>query len=87
MTRRAIKKLMRKAADAIAAGRYNDAEKIYLQLLNAFENGYGSLIDHAACIYLLSVALDGQERYDESLELTGFAGELLSRYGLSTQAA
>jgi len=87
MTRRAIKKLMRKASDALIAARYHDAEKIYLQLLNAFDDGSGNLLDHAACIYLLSVALDGQQRYEESLELSGFASELLSRYGLSVQAA
>ena len=77
MTRRAIKKALRRAEEAIREERFVDAERIYRGLFDAFNNARPSLLDHAACIYGLISTLALMQRTDDAINLSEAAVDIL----------
>ena len=77
MTRRAIKKALRRAEEAIREERFVDAERIYRGLFDAFSISRPSLLDHAACIYGLISTLAIMQRTEDAIELSNAACEIL----------
>jgi hypothetical protein len=78
MTRRAVKKALRRAEEALQAQRYLEAHGIYAGLLMALEGSEVSLLDHAACIYGLVRALHALEQTQAAIDLAESAVERLS---------
>jgi hypothetical protein len=78
MTRRATKKALRKAEEAMICGRYADAAAVYDAMLKDFEDEFPSLLDHAAVIWGKVRALHGMGDEVAADELAESAVYLLS---------
>lgn len=78
MTRRAIKKLMRRAEEALSEERYRDAEVIYSSMLHEFRRETPSLLDHAACLFMLIQTLHAQGQTEQAIELSDRAPEIIA---------
>lgn len=78
MSRRTIKKLLRRAEEAMLDERFADAEAIYRRMFDAFNDSAPSLLDHAGCIYGLVRALFLLNRDSEATALAESAIDVLS---------
>jgi hypothetical protein len=78
MTRRAVKKALRRAEEALQAQRYLEAHSIYAGLLMMLEGSQTSLLDHAACIYGLVRTLHALEETQAAIDLADSAVERLA---------
>jgi hypothetical protein len=77
MSRRTIKKVLRRAEDAMREERYADAESIFRYLLDSFEASPPSLLDHAGAIYGLVRALHAQDESDRAIAVAESAARML----------
>ncbi len=88
MTRRAIKKWLRRAEDALREERFADAAGIYDEMLHRFEEETPSLLDHAGVIFGKVRALHGLDYEREAIAVAESAGDLLRIHaGLEKVAA
>jgi hypothetical protein len=78
MTRRAIKKMLRRSEEAIREDRPGDAECIYRTLLEAFQTEPPSLLDHAAAIYGLVKSLHAQDETERAIAVAQSACSILA---------
>jgi hypothetical protein len=78
MTRRAIKKALRRAEDALRVERFSEAANIYDDMLRAFEVERPSLLDHAATLYGKVRALHAMGRESEAAALAESAIDILA---------
>ena len=69
MSRRATKKLLRKASIATQEERWHDAEVLYGELLSAFGENAPSLLDYAGCTFGLIRTLYALNRDIEAINL------------------
>jgi hypothetical protein len=79
MKRRATKKMLRRAEQAFREELYDEAERIYGDLLKRFEYAPPSLLDYAACILGLIRIFYVTSRDEEAVALADSAQRELSR--------
>lgn len=87
MARRATKKLLRRAEEALNERRLVEAERMYGELLTRFEQITPSLLDHAACVFGLIRTLYALDRDDDARAVAEDAHRLLSPKNLLETAA
>ena len=78
MTRRATKKMLRRAEQALREQRCFEAEEIYMTLMNHFESEPPSLLDYVACVFGLIRTFYATNRDEEARALAYSAYLVLS---------
>jgi hypothetical protein len=78
MSRRAIKKMLRRAEEAIRDERFDDAEIIYRRMLDAFSITTPSLLDHAGAIWGLVQTLHYKNQTERAIQLADEARNIIA---------
>jgi hypothetical protein len=78
MSRRAIKKMLRRAEEAIRDERFDDAENIYRRMLDAFSITTPSLLDHAGAIWGLVQTLHYKNQPERAIQMAQEAGNIIA---------
>jgi type VI protein secretion system component VasF len=87
MSRRTIKKLLRRAEDAFRNECYAEDEGIYRSMLDRFQQSPPWLLDHAACLYGLIQTLHFSGQSERAQHLAAQAVEILTAHAKMEVAA
>lgn len=77
MTRRATKKMLRRAELAFSQERFHDAERTYRDMISRFQDSAPSLLDQAACLIGLIRTLYAMNRDSDAVVVAESAGDIL----------